>query len=1673
MAACNKENNDHACGEPIIITHYVNPQLFWYTPLKKLHGSAAQALKLEKKLPAQCVSSNQLDSYEKEQHVIVRYKPQSNPQKYLRGVVKDWQDDEYLVWAMDYGFQIISSSRFLWCLPTELSEKIMDIAIGGVANVLPWNGKNWSAMAQKLFGLQLLKAHHLSFKPMQQNQRQQNFGQLLMKLIDCNEYLVDAAEYLVLNQFARIAEKDHFQLDMDNYWQQSEATHLAEINDIGNLGGVGSRNIIKLVKAAGLLPTKSIDPNNSPILTNGDSTFADIYFDSHKVLHKVEPWSQECKVRHRNGYYQIGGLTRPLTRPSAQPEKLSVLLQQRTVPPIPLTAKLLSKVSSKLDNPVETAFEVSSDTSSACGSSSSSNSDIEEDAPRLQCLRALVADKSTDSTENSAAAALGDEEVLHKEQKIIYPTSIGASIEVQMNSIPITSSAVSKEPLKTHSEVEKTIDIKYPNAVKSAERTHATPLVSKAPEKMSARSEFKQIKANENRNEKYTSLVKSAEPLHAVPFIYESHEKYDKTPVVKATKINLKADEDNKYTNLLSSTKPFPLGNVAETPNVQNRIFPKPQDPSLTKEKLDRIFNEMLGKTSLGSPLRTGTFNSSPKQAIPKNVSGLSHINNMVLAHSSVELIPLSNVQELPLGASIHQAMCNKNFHTPSPMQSYAWPHLMQGNSMLLINSMDTGRSWSYLPPLCTLVMQQMQMTVMTGVGPLAVLVANNQENVNILAQHCSFLLQYYETIKYKVINAGAIQMGDVCSMLLSTCGILVTTASCLVILLQHHSKGIHIFDASRLRHLIFDDYDLIRTAGPLILQQILDQLKGMSLPRLQLIMVAQQWRASEYMPLIKRQARNPLLLFGDFLEAAMYGSIKLEVVFMQSIKKLPKLLEFLDSRMSLQERTLIFCKSLEEVGTLRKALLSIGLQSGMANESQSETERILLLTDDLVTNNSSVVTLRDIQLLVHYNLSHSWSSFSSRFRFVTGNIPNYFSENRSEKYITSFIMLDETNKLELPRLVQFLHAHGIRQEKHIMQAAADCQMHSEQGHALCQKTLSVGTRCLMSCRYRHYLVKADVMNAPFTQQPDTLIRVQVVKVYSPVHLAIRPLCYKLPGCNKWRQISSSVAQLALALNVYMGIPENRRPYRQPRINDICLIERSTGFKRVRVVNCQYNGSSLQVQFMDDSTEPINVGISELLYCATPFQRVPPLVIAVRLPGIVPVMGEVTWSRSATQWVESLLCNLNELQHVQMVVDFALKSSVYVKDIFVIQDCPQMGTSVKKTMLCGELLREGYGCIRADGPEMLRNMYAEVTKINSTDEDPADPHFGQWLDSDEDGAEAELPASPTLKDEKQLTSPSPAEIVDNPDVGQWLDSDYEDSTPVETNAQYFKTQRDSGEDFVKQKKDNCKNTARSPEFRHLVDSQHSNTTNSIAIKETSNTSTTEFLNVLIRNLKEKKDDVKPNNTQQMMEEIVYGIDERLNTVSSKSSTRQSKKKVLVASHEKSVDAAALTTYSLRFSAVAGGAVRPSIKWKQTLRTIVITIEQQLPEYELRHNNNTLFYSVPTTAPPQGCILNLLGDVTVISEKQCGYYLQVKLDKVIKTIWPTLLRTAVPQHWLTYDTDPDGELSSQEAKNYRFKSIWQQCSEFEAKNPDFDSDSSVDESEENSTERAILGDDLAD
>ncbi|EDW52342.1 GM12046 [Drosophila sechellia] len=627
-------------------------------------------------------------------------------------------------------------------------------------------------------------------------------------------------------------------------------------------------------------------------------------------------------------------------------------------------------------------------------------------------------------------------------------------------------------------------------------------------------------------------------------------------------------------------------------------------------------------------------------------------LKHLVLAHSPEPVNPVTSYKELPLGNTILNAMDDLNFQTPLPTQIYAWPHLVNRGSLVLVNPSGTGRSWSYLPVICSSVLSSLEnvtsnLDTRIAPGPLAILIVDSLENAKKLASHCEFLMRDFNTQNLKVVNTHAHSMTDVHLMLLNSCGVLVTTFAHLNDIL---SNELPLVNPTRLEFLIFDDYD-------------------------------------------RKRLENAELLKEVFQKVISIGCLS-----KHSALKARQLLDILAAQDVSKKRTLIYCKNQMELEELSAILIEAGHQCVDISKAQNQSPNQLMVVDD--SQVPEQLPLRNIQLLIHFSLPESWLRFSRRFHTMADNIPNLFTTPMERvPHLITYILMDENNAKEWPRIMKFLQDHGLA-----TQSMPDSQQQMDNSLPYCPYKLSNGDCNRNQCNKRHHFLKTDLpeIENPLLQ-PGTLIRCKFLKAYDAAHMAVMPMKYKSKDLTSWMDVPYPSHPSTLAFKMSLGVP--RKVHNPCKINDVCFVQYKELLSRVRIVDNPFR-TQVTVQLMDYGTELLQVKASQLLECPEQFRDLPHLAMDIRLSGLAGSGQDGMWSTDSIQWVQERFADINE-EIMQITVDFGVLDVAYVKEIALIEECPTMLTSVYKTFLRKELLRQEFAKIDNTGILELRAIHEQ------------------------------------------------------------------------------------------------------------------------------------------------------------------------------------------------------------------------------------------------------------------------------------------------------------------------------------------------------------------------------
>lgn len=242
----------------------------------------------------------------------------------------------------------------------------------------------------------------------------------------------------------------------------------------------------------------------------------------------------------------------------------------------------------------------------------------------------------------------------------------------------------------------------------------------------------------------------------------------------------------------------------------------------------------------------------------------------------------------------------------------------MRGNSLILVDSKDRGKTLAYLPALCSRL--QINLDESSGIynktqlemGPKAIILCANASSVENIAALCRWLMNRVKTEVVQAIGSRnirnvAVSIFKQCRFIFTSnqpmhiefisfffqaklfngCSIFVTTAPCLLKLMKSHSD---VFTAQKLTFFVFDNADMIinrygEEQLVTIFKKFCNRGQKSSDVTTQVVATARTWH-----PALKRMRErilNPLLLIGNFLEAALYGNMDIQVVCNFQAKKM------------------------------------------------------------------------------------------------------------------------------------------------------------------------------------------------------------------------------------------------------------------------------------------------------------------------------------------------------------------------------------------------------------------------------------------------------------------------------------------------------------------------------------------------------------------------------------------------------------------------------------------------------------------------------------------------------------------------------------------------------------------------------------------------------------------
>ncbi|TDG43313.1 hypothetical protein AWZ03_010285 [Drosophila navojoa] len=689
----------------------------------------------------------------------------------------------------------------------------------------------------------------------------------------------------------------------------------------------------------------------------------------------------------------------------------------------------------------------------------------------------------------------------------------------------------------------------------------------------------------------------------------------------------------------------------------------------------------------------------------------VANCSDYAVAHSNKRLQPARHVNEVSFLPHIQGAMRRLRLTQLLRLQSYAWPHLNQGagHGAVIVSAPRSGRTLSYVLPLCQVVSNTLTEHRSRArwclEGPIALVLVTDLVRVQQVSALCAAMLRKSRNEEWLtlVLTVPSSYTPEFFQRLLNGVGCMVATPAQFLWVCGNSLKLPH------LRFVAYDDADLMQAEQ---LKQAHQQLLLLTNPERPQLVISSQSYKPQLLSKLREFNSQLMVLFGDVLEAAIYGGTRLQISLQQRKAKCQEVLRVLRERPPHSHRTVVNCQSDSDIRELVETLVSHGynclpyyqtadlkVRDHVHRWMQDSRGELLLCTD-----HCPELDVRHAHTLLHYSLSDSWSLFKLRHLALADNLNNQLAatdlkqqtgQQQSEQdRLLSLVLLDESNNNQLPRLVDFLQMHQ-EVDKLVVQLARRIRMRIERAKsnesALCQLMLSFGECVDTQCEQRHQLLMHDRLLPP--QMPARGdVKLQLIRVYTPTHYCVRLLEHLPPG-GSWQALSRNGA-----LELQLQLLQSQECVRvwPPLVNQICVYRNSSGYERVRILrvdpiaqlNLSRSDLSVSVQALDVDTRQFTTTSGKLFICPEQLQDEPPLAIDVRIVGLVPYTGERDWHESDGKQCESWLNSTPKPSFLQARILMVLSHTVFVHDLAVTSYAPNLQLHVRSLTICQQLLRK-------------------------------------------------------------------------------------------------------------------------------------------------------------------------------------------------------------------------------------------------------------------------------------------------------------------------------------------------------------------------------------------------
>ncbi|XP_050097773.1 putative ATP-dependent RNA helicase TDRD12 [Anopheles aquasalis] len=667
--------------------------------------------------------------------------------------------------------------------------------------------------------------------------------------------------------------------------------------------------------------------------------------------------------------------------------------------------------------------------------------------------------------------------------------------------------------------------------------------------------------------------------------------------------------------------------------------------------------------------------------------------NHRILVHGKRVPKPIESIANAHFCPEVYRELERMRFTSIYRLQAYAWPHIMRSNSLMCVSSGSTGKTFAYLPAICTLSKMQIdEKLVPEGAGPVCIVVTDSAREVQRVASYCSRLLNTNVNKHLAVYECYGIRnVLKTCNLLLNGCAILVTTAPCYRRVYESMPES---FVRKRIQLLVIDNLEKIVEHSATDLQLLCKHCDKLEL---QVIVTASYWQ-----PILGgflRRYKNMIVCIGAYIEAAVYAKAQIKLRLVACDRKAGELIQFIEQHDYRAQRTIVIGKDDDDLQEIVQAARHRSINHLICNEHTIVTQLAgFTAWDQEPVGNMSLLIVSDgvlgdlkvanAQHIIHYSLPDSWTLFTRRFATSF----NYYDKvcswvegqsNLDERQRpSSLVLLDEYSNEQLPKLIEFLELHNsldLSSPLHLQlyNLAQTIRREHEQSKAtdgsalytLCSRVLEFA-KCpnIRTCRHRHVITGDDLAHKLPTSGT---VKVKILNITTPSHYSGRIEALRMRD-GSWREVNDShqFFRHDLAMQSYYANENLHVSYGRLIARGLCAIFLDKKFWRCQILRFEETEDPMAIRpvllKLIDSGRMIELKSSFLLELPEQFRSLPPQAIDIRIAGIVPLDNESDWDKVSIEtvgrWIDEFI-NQPGTCHFEGNIQLALKDTIWLDDL--------------------------------------------------------------------------------------------------------------------------------------------------------------------------------------------------------------------------------------------------------------------------------------------------------------------------------------------------------------------------------------------------------------------------